>query len=781
MELEIKKREAELAAMEGRNGPMEGRRPAEASFARPQFGRTVVPDRAIAAAPSPFRSPKPAPNGYQGAPRSGHGAPRAAVIRPAEDVPRPYGDSGAKRQRYERFPKPVGLAPYHAPPPGHSAVRPATQAVFPGHRSYSQGAAHRNPQAPAGLAPQGYTAIRPAAPPPPLTDHVLKRLTTMRQRIESGVLTKSVLSQWAGDLMYDLFAHAPPSEAARQQLEYVFTCLYDRLKADFDGNRKADWEPLGQDVKAFFEAGFRVRKHVRPAAQQTIFLRYVDVLNLFLALPAEPPADLESIPGCWLRPTLALAAGMRPGNFQLQDHIVPESLAPSDLLVDLFWDLEVDLFCRSPEDPVDEITAVRRKRGATKVALSILQNCDFSTMRPDESGKKSPPVVVICHAKSMVLKLADTLNHLARYEYASGYRGAEAAYRDTEGLSTMAVSILVCTPGRMLNELSSGGLSMANTKLLAFTFQGGPSLPEYGKVRTHAPATARVMLFQSTKSPAKGAGAAFAQVLKNTPVRLFWEGSDKDPFRVEEYRPSSIIPLAKPKESKGAPALKIPAVVPTTPGCDFGVAELNTAIPPVLSQHRIANATAAQKVIVPEMMTGENRVFQTASGSGTVLGFVVPTVHLSLNYPPEEPRTRVLVLTTRIDDVDRIVGEYLRFVHALPETGLTAEGLHSQRLSGYETPFNCNASVIVATPQKLANILLSRDKNVQLPLDLSAVDVVVLYKLTNAAELREVGEIHQNIVATRGAVQVVAFLTPTSPMADQLSALCPNAPVMPAP
>eukprot|EP00669_Euglena_mutabilis_P007881 TRINITY_DN3063_c0_g1_i1.p2 TRINITY_DN3063_c0_g1~~TRINITY_DN3063_c0_g1_i1.p2 ORF type:complete len:397 (+),score=94.92 TRINITY_DN3063_c0_g1_i1:601-1791(+) len=299
----------------------------------------------------------------------------------------------------------------------------------------------------------------------------------MRQRIESGVLTKSVLSQWAGDLMYDLFAHAPPSEAARQQLEYVFTCLYDRLKADFDGNRKADWEPLGQDVKAFFEAGFRVRKHVRPAAQQTIFLRYVDVLNLFLALPAEPPADLESIPGCWLRPTLALAAGMRPGNFQLQDHIVPESLAPSDLLVDLFWDLEVDLFCRSPEDPVDEITAVRRKRGATKVVLSILQNCDFSTMRPDESGKKSPPVVVICHAKSMVLKLADTLNHLARYEYASGYRGAEAAYRDTEGLSTMAVSILVCTPGRMLNELSSGGLSMANTKLLAFTVPRGALPP----------------------------------------------------------------------------------------------------------------------------------------------------------------------------------------------------------------------------------------------------------------------------------------------------------------
>jgi len=29
------------------------------------------------------------------------------------------------------------------------------RALDPGHRSYSQGAAHRNPQAPAGLAPQG--------------------------------------------------------------------------------------------------------------------------------------------------------------------------------------------------------------------------------------------------------------------------------------------------------------------------------------------------------------------------------------------------------------------------------------------------------------------------------------------------------------------------------------------------------------------------------------------------------------------------------------------------
>lgn len=90
-----------------------------------------------------------------------------------------------------------------------------------------------------------------------------------------------------------------------------------------------------------------------------------------------------------------------------------------------------------------------------------------------------------------------------------------------------------------------------------------------------------------------------------------------------------------------------------------------------------------------------------------MLPLQLATPHLILTATPCPPplRPRVLVLAARIEDVDAVVAEYQGLMAALPDAGLTAEGIHSKRFTFYETPVNTAANVIVGTTAKLANIL----------------------------------------------------------------------------
>lgn len=54
-----------------------------------------------------------------------------------------------------------------------------------------------------------------------------------------------------------------------------------------------------------------------------------------------------------------------------------------------------------------------------------------------------------------------------------------------------------------------------------------------------------------------------------------------------------------------------------------------------LCQGPPATATPLQQLVVPQMMTGESRVFISPDEAGIPLAFVVPTVHLMLNYPSD--------------------------------------------------------------------------------------------------------------------------------------------------
>eukprot|EP00667_Euglena_gracilis_P003123 EG_transcript_3131 len=767
-ELEIKKREAELARLHAQRG-------------RPE------PSRARPLSPPPARpaSYRPPPGDYYSQP--------PPPKRPRVEQPRtPYSYSAQTPQRTS--PARTGYGGQYVRP---SAV-PSRQVV--------------------GTSP----AARQKAAPKEHKDSLLQQVQKMRLRLEKDVPPGGMLVQYATILMFEAFKnHQPPSPEALAELQLAFSNFLERVRAGMEAGQQDVWAPIGQQIKLFFEAGFRIRKHFDfKQGQQPLFLAYVDALNLFMPLPEDVPADFQPHAACWLRPTLALGCGVLDA-VRLQSGVIPETLSPSDLLAELYWDLEVDVFQKEPKESLPQATVARRKRNVTQIALSILQNSDFASFQPKEGTVKSPPIVIVCHSKGMVLKLADTLNYLARFEYSQGYRGAEAAYREAVGLSDPPVSIVVCTTGRALNELQKGGLSFQSLKLLAFMAQGTMSAQEMQKIRNQAPVTSRIMVFHSQKMPIKNGLEVLSGLLRASPLRLLWEGPNVHQFHAEEILPpraptatvttptppiralvhAPLTPAAvDPAPARAGPPLVIqpvaaaartpkgppiqPATIHSGPAglIDFACPELDPRIPEALRLHpgHPRHATPLQQLVVPQMMTGESRVFISPDEAGIPLAFVVPTVHLMLNYP-SDPTVRVLVLAARIEDVDAVVAEYQGLMAALPDAGLTAEGIHSKRFTFYETPVNTAANVIVGTTAKLANILRGQEKNVTI--DVGSVDVLVLYKLNfrSRGELRDALDIHGAIRAARGGVQVVAFVPPSSASAvDDLTAdLCAGAIVIP--
>ena len=175
-------------------------------------------------------------------------------------------------------------------------------------------------------------------------------------------------------------------------------------------------------VKTFFHVGTKVKKLYKkedPADRWHLrFEQYREMLNLFTTKPVDvDAADLPAVPsGCWLRPTLAAAVPVKPETLlQLQRHIVPGTLADHDILISLYWDLELDLSLLSTpgfEATPEELKAVRlteefrQKKGTIKMACSILTSCHWGrwaalgVLDVQPGRPRAPPVVVICDGKA---------------------------------------------------------------------------------------------------------------------------------------------------------------------------------------------------------------------------------------------------------------------------------------------------------------------------------------------------------------------------------------------
>lgn len=131
--------------------------------------------------------------------------------------------------------------------------------------------------------------------------------------------------------------------------------------------------------------------------------------------------------------------------------------------------------------------------------------------------------------------------------------------------------------------------------------------------------------------------------------------------------------------------------------------------------------------------------------------------------------------------MDRIVGEYLQLTSALPHSNMAPEGLHSTRLSDYETPINIQATVMVGTPIKLLNAVKQQQ------IDVSAVDVIILHNAQSLAKARtesaSILELHSTVVSHKHSPpQVVAFTDTEGlvPVTELVSGITPTAEVITA-
>uniref|UniRef100_A0A7S1IBZ2 Uncharacterized protein n=1 Tax=Eutreptiella gymnastica TaxID=73025 RepID=A0A7S1IBZ2_9EUGL len=553
----------------------------------------------------------------------------------------------------------------------------------------------------------------------------------------------------------------------------------------------AHWDSLGQEVKMFFEVGQRFKKlYPRDLGRQLLrFTQYVDMLNLFITKPVEQD-DFPVHSECWLRPTLA--AGLIGKSSvrllpDLQRQVVPETLASSDLLVNLYWDLELDLFRWGvTEGPTDktlrDLEQTRRKNCTVKLACSILQSCDWArhgVLEVRRGKPKAPPVVVVCHSKAMVLKLADTFNYLARYEYKMGYCGAEAVYGDAGVTPNQPVSVLVCTATRLQQDLAAGAVALSGVHLLVFTCQGSGISPESTALVQQVPATAQTMIFNSTRIASQKITQAASMILRRDPMVVIWEGESSLDIVVQEFvpepgaqlpklTPASVPkpkPQAKPAASISTPANKAkPAAASATApgGADLGGLNLHKALTPALRKYGIRGLNPEQRSFMKSMMTGQDHVFGMPVYS--TLTFIIPTVHLMMNYPASDARTRVLVISTQKEEVDQIVTEYMNIAALLPGFNIAPEGIHGSRLTDYATPINYHASVIVGTTVKLAKSIEKGE------LDVSAVDTVVIVRGERIASVRSgperdcAREVYNAVTRFKGVAPQLAVFTEVAQM-----------------
>jgi|UniRef100_A0A7S4LDS9 superfamily II DNA/RNA helicase len=618
-----------------------------------------------------------------------------------------------------------------------------------------------------------------------------QRLAQMKEKLSRGVPAKGLLTQFSGDVLYDLADPLVPSNAVIADcMESMYDMLYDRIMRDVDAGHRHSWEPIASEIKLFFEVGFRCRgKFPAGPAQNKIFVNYVEMLNLFLTAPEELPAS-ETPEGLWLRPTVAAAAGSQgEASLRLQNSLIPDMPARNDVLLDLYWDLELDIWRRpAGHRPHRGEVMDRKKKSTLRMAATIIQNCDYASHMFDESKPKSPPVVVLCHSKGMVLKLADLLNYMGRYEYGMGYRGAEAAYRDTEAISDVPVTILVCTPGRLLHDVKEGAISLHALDMLVMSCQMMPVPKEYMALRSMCPETVRTLMFSSIRHTPKNILQTAEEMLTHEPQIASWDYEEQQPTVVvapfvpgvttlpsKNLPPAPFSTTGKGKGKGKGESLLPDNFAPTGKGAgkgsmagfksDFNGMGLHGEIMPIMKKHKLTIATPLQKTAIPSMMTGRSCLFISPPQMGTALAFVLPTVHLMMNYPPGGMSPRVLVMAERREDVDCIVAEYLRFTQALPRYNMAPEGLHSTRLTDYDTPVNTSASVIVGTPHKLANSILKPDSTT--PIDVSLVDVLILQGLGTVCknlvrpECKDenfISHVYHAIVnAKKQAPQVVAF------------------------
>uniref|UniRef100_A0A7S1IPH2 RNA helicase n=1 Tax=Eutreptiella gymnastica TaxID=73025 RepID=A0A7S1IPH2_9EUGL len=631
--------------------------------------------------------------------QSGHplsGAPQPALSRPA---PHTWTQPEAKRPRAE-------VTKPNAAPPSYSDL-----GLFGAHQVIQP--AQHGARDVASMSPSG---------------HAL-HLQKMALRLQQPQVPKGMLYQLATDILFDmLLPDRPDDSVARNDVgnvsEALFQGLFDRIMAESQTPNIAHWD--AQEVKTFFEVGVRLKRYSPQNNQRrmTRFAQYVDMLNLFITKPATD-MDIPLYNECWLRPTVAAALLMGKRKLlELQSHVVPETaLVGSDVLVSVYWDLELDLYRFVPNETGDDEKrdSPRRKRGTTKMACSILQSCDWASYRPQDqpNGPKAPPVIVVCHSKAMVLRLADTLNFLARYEYKMGYRGAEAAYGDA-GVTNQPVSVLVCTAARLKNDMQAGAVSLSACSLLVFTFQDRYPANEkvvfaLGDIVQQAPATTRTMIFHSSRLPASHVNQAAAQILRRDPVEVIWESDESNAIVVTEFILEEPIPQPVPRPQAQSSAAR-PQTMYQDPASDFEELKLHPSLTPALRNCNTRGLTLLHKGHMQTIMTGRDYLFPLPNYNSLV--FVIPTMHLMMHYT--DTKTRVLIIVSTKEEVDEIVAEYLSLTSALPSFGIVPEGLHSSRTTEYTTPVNYQASVIIGTTMKFARDVEAGQ------IDVSSVDAVII-------------------------------------------------------
>jgi hypothetical protein len=592
--------------------------------------------------------------------------------------------------------------------------------------------------------------------------HALKRIDTIQQTLTGGWRDKGPRGRgWIYSLAQELLLlriQNPQMEASPEfapTLERLFSSVFNHISLQMeDPAAQANWMPYAQEIKAFFEAGFLLRRHIArcPQVQMAMFTRYVHILNMFITLPEDAPPQVDSTAdSCWLKPTLSATMPYKKVTHALNS-ILPD-LEGRDAVVTLYADMETD-FITSPIHNLSKAQQEYHRKNALKLTLSILQSLDFSKHSFSE-GLKSPPVVVVCPTKAMVLKLCDYFNYHAKYEYANGYRGAEACYGDTEGLSDIQVSILVGTSSSILKELQRGRVSFTSLELAVFIYQlQAPQ--ENIKLKEWCSPTARTLMFVSLTYPPKQT-KDHVKILLNTPLVVGWE-PNKVEITINEvgYAPTLISEWKLLKQMAGSGKAQAES--------DFVRFGINPKVVAALEAKAITNASELQQQMIPRIMTGNSVICSADEGVDSALSFIIPTLHLMLNYPVTELKTRVLVLVEGAPDVDRIVAAYIHYSTGLP--GIAPEGIHRARLTQYTTPVNTRATVVVCTGAKLASAMRNKHSsalnNSISQIDFSDVDAMILYNCRvdhpHSDEYKAVVYIHNAITKLCGqSPQVIAF------------------------
>lgn len=139
---------------------------------------------------------------------------------------------------------------------------------------------------------------------------------------------------------------------------------------------------------------------------------------------------------------------------------------------------------------------------------------------------------------------------------------------------------------------------------------------------------------------------------------------------------------------------------------DFNIDDLPAQVSQRLSERRITTPTPIQAAVIPELLSGTSVFFQSETGTGKTLAFLIPIIIKIFRNPPEQMHPQVIILSPTSELASQIKGQIQMLESALPYSRLKSIlCIGGTSIKRQIENLKTKPSVVVGTPVRVSELI----------------------------------------------------------------------------